>query len=278
MTSVDVDPPWVENRPRNHARSLRLQELWDARELLFFLALRDVKSRYKQAFFGVGWAILQPVAGAAILVFVFQRLAGVSSAYAPYPVFALIGFSIWTYFSSTLAGEIESLVGNASLVTKVYFPRLVAPLAALLPNLIGLALSLGLVVVAMAGFGLAPRVNLLSLPLCVLSLVVAALGPGLLLATLNVRYRDVGSLFAPLIQLWFFASPVAYPVSLISGRWQWVYAVNPLVGVLEGFRWAFTGSPLDGVQIAISAATTFILLAGGMWYFAIGEREFADLI
>ena len=213
-----------------------------------------------------------------ILVLVFRRLTGVSSGSVPYPVFALIGFSVWSYFSATMTGEIASLVGNASLVTKVYFPRLVAPLAALLPNLIGLGLSLGLILIVMGFYGLAPPATVAALPLCVVALLVASLGPGLLLATLNVKYRDVGSLLGPLTQLWLFASPVAYSSSLITGGWRWVYALNPLVGVIGGFRWAFTGTPVPSEELAASAASTLVLLVVGLRYFQGSEREFADVI
>jgi len=269
---------WTENRPTAGARALDLRELWHYRELLFFLALRDVKARYKQAFFGVAWSVIQPFAGVAVFAIVFRRLAHVPSDGIPYSVFALLGFTVWTYFSASLGAATQSLVANASLVTKVYFARLVAPLAALLPGLIGLGVGLILVAALMAGYGIAPGVEVLALPLCLVGLMTVALGPGLLFGAINVKYRDVETVLGLLTQLWLFASPVAYPSSLVHGGWRYVYALNPMAGVIDSFRWSVLGAPAPGPRLLVSLSTGAALLALGLWTFQRAEREFADLI
>ena len=248
------------------------------RELAFFLALRDVKARYKQAAFGIAWAVVQPVAGVVLFTFVFRKLASVESDGIPYPLFALIGFLAWTYFASTLTSAVASLVTNSALVTKVYFPRLAAPVSALLPGLINLLPGLGVLAILMVAYGVTPDAALLALPLGLLWLMAAALGVGLLLSTLNVRYRDVGSVVATLLQLWLFASPVAYPTSMVPEDWLWVYALNPMSGVIDTLRWALVSAPAPGPEALISLASTAVLLAGGLVYFASSERRFADVI
>lgn len=269
---------WVENRPSSGARALDLGELWAYRELVGFLALRDLKARYKQAAFGVGWAVLQPVVTAAVFTVVFHQLADVPSDGVPYVVFALLGSTVWSYFSTSLNRATSSLVGNASLITKVYFPRIAATLAALLPGLVDLAIGLLLVALVMAVTGVTPGPALLALPLCVAGLLVVALGAGLVLATLNVTYRDVGSVFGLLTQAWLFASPVAYPSDLVDGWWRWLYAANPMAGVLDAFRWALLGTARPGAELLVSAAAGLALGTAGVRYFQGAERRFADVI
>lgn len=276
--ALDATAAWTENRPTGGFGFVRLRELWAYRELTYFLALRDVKARYKQAAFGVAWAVLQPVAGVALFTLVFRRLAHVSSEGIPYVVFALSGYLVWTYFSSTLTTAALSLVTNAELVKKVYFPRLAAPVSALLPGLMNLLPGLVLLAALMAYLGVAPTPALLALPLCLLALAMVSLGVGLLLATLNVRYRDVSSIIATLIQLWLFASPVAYPTSLISVGARWVYGLNPMVGVIDAFRWCLVAGPWPGDELLASAGAAVVLLAGGLLYFGHAERQFADVI
>lgn len=269
---------WTENRPTRGARAVRLTEVWAYRELIGFLALRDLKARYKQAAFSVAWALLQPLAGVAVFTLVFRRLAQVPSDGIPYPLFALLGLSVWTYFSASLSAATTSMVANAALVTKVYFPRLVAPLAALLPGLVDLAVSLTLVAVLMAVLGVAPGAALLAFPIFLLALMATALGAGLLLATLNVRYRDVGKVTALLLQLWLFLSPVAYPSSQVPERWAWAYGLNPMAGVIDGIRWSLLGGPAPGAELVVSALAAVILLSAGIRYFQASERQFADVI
>jgi lipopolysaccharide transport system permease protein len=273
-----VAASWTENRPTAGLRAVRLGELWEYRELVYFLALRDVKARYKQALFGLAWAILQPIAGVAVFTLVFRGLGSVRSDGLPYPLFALVGFVAWTYFASTLATATASMVENAALVTKVYFPRLAAPVSALLPGLVNLLPGAAVGVVLMAYYGIAPGPRTALLPLCLIGLMASALGSGLLLATLNVRYRDVGSVIGTLTQLWLFASPVAYASSAIHGGWRWLYAVNPMAGVIDSLRWSVLGGPAPGPELLVSAASCLALLAGGLVYFAGAERRFADVI
>ena len=260
------------------ARVLRLGELWSYRELIYFLALRDVKSRYKQAFFGIGWTVLQPIIGVATFTVVFSRLADVPSEGVPYPVFALLGFVIWTYFAGSFGNASASLVTNAALVTKIYFPRLAAPIASLLPGLVHLSIGMLLLGTLMAITGVVPSATAPLFLLCVLWAMAVALGPGLLFATLNVKYRDVGAVAGFLTQLWFLASPVAYPSSLVPDAWRWAYFANPMVGVIDTARWAVLGTARPGPEVLVSLGVTVVLLALGLLYFQRTEREFADVI
>jgi ABC-type polysaccharide/polyol phosphate export permease len=269
---------WIENRPTEGRRSLRLAELWARRELVGFLALRDLKARYKQAFFGVAWAILQPLAGMVVLTAIFRHLAHVPSDNVPYIPFVLVGYSFWSYVSSTIGGMTTSFVSNAPLITKVYFPRLSIPVGALLPNLVDLGISMVVIVVSIAAYGVAPTIAVLTIPVWILALMSVAFGSGLLLGTLNVRYRDVGQIVGLLTQLWFFASPVAYPSSLVHGTWSWVYRLNPVVTVVDGARWALLAGPPPGRTAVMSLIGGAVLFVGGVWYFVANERRFADII
>jgi lipopolysaccharide transport system permease protein len=269
---------WIENRPTAGWRALDLAELWAYRELVAFLALRDLKVRYKQAAFGVAWAGLQPLAGLVVFTLVFHKLARVPSDGIPYPTFAFLGFSVWSYLSATLNSAITSLVGNAPLITKVYFPRLAAPLATLLPGLVDLSIAFGLLTALMLWYRVVPGPALLALPACVAALIAVALGAGLLLTTLNVRYRDIRQVSGLVIQLWFFASPVAYPSSLVHEGWRWLYAVNPMVGIVDAFRWSVLRGPAPGAADLVSLASGALLLLAGVACFQRGERRFADII
>ncbi|MDP9403705.1 MAG: ABC transporter permease [Actinomycetota bacterium] len=269
---------WTENRATAGRRALDLAELWAYRELVLFLALRDLKVRYRQAVFGVAWAIFQPLAGLAVAIVVFHNLADIPSDRLPYPVFAFLGFTVWSYFSSSLDGATASLVGNASLVTKIYFPRMVAPIAAVLPRLVDTAIAFLLLGGLMAWYGVTPGPALLLLPVWFAALVLLAFGAGLVLATLNVTYRDVANAIGLLTQLWLFASPVVYPSSLVPGRWRLLYAVNPMVGILDGFRWSVLGAPRPPAVDAVSALTLLVILVAGIRYFQRCERRFADVI
>lgn len=270
--------PWTENRAAVGAARLHWRELWAYRELVAFFALRDLKVRYKQATFGVAWAVAQPLAGALVFTLVFQRLADLPSDGIPYTTFAFLGFSVWSYFSSSVNAASASLVGNASLVTKVYFPRLAAPLAAVLPGLVDLAVALLILVPFMVKDQLLPGITVVVLPVCIIACLLVALGAGVLLATLNVQYRDVHHVIGLLMQLWLFASPVVYPSSLIPADWRWVYFLNPMAGVIDGFRWSLLGGPGPGWRALISLLSGLILLAVGIRCFQRAERRFADVI
>jgi ABC-type polysaccharide/polyol phosphate export permease len=278
MQEVKQRPGWVENRPSRGFRALDVRELWQYRELALFLALRDLKVRYKQAAFGAAWAILQPIAGVVVFTLVFRRLANMPSDGLPYPVFSYVGLSAWTYVSSGVTKTTQSLVANSALVTKVYFPRILAPLAAVLPGLLDFGLSLILLLVIMPFFGVTPTWAIVTTPLWLMAAVLVVVAVGLWLGTLNVSYRDVGQGIALAVQLWLFISPIAYPTSSIDGPLRWVYALNPVVAVVEGLRWALIGAPWPGDVVFVSLGVTVVVLAGGAAYFLRSERRFADVI
>ena len=269
---------WVENRPTGGRRALDWRELWRYRELVAFLAIRDVKVRYKQAAFGILWAVVQPLAGLLIFTVVFGKLANVPSDGVPYPLFAFVGMMLWTLFSGGVDSATTSLVANSSLVTKVYFPRVAAPLASVLPRLVDFGVSLCLFAVFLVVSGRLPGVQVIFLLLAALWAVVLAFAVGLSLATVQVRFRDAHHGLNLLMQLWLYASPVAYPSSLVPADWRWVYALNPVAGLLDTARWALLGTPAPGVDILASLAVTAVLLAIGVRTFARGERQFADVI
>jgi lipopolysaccharide transport system permease protein len=269
---------WIESRPSRGFRKLDVHELWEYRELAAFLAIRDIRVRYKQAVFGAGWAVLQPLAAAAVFTLVFRRLARMPSDGLPYPLFAYVGLSVWTYFSGAVTRATQTLVQNAALVSKVYFPRLIAPLAAVMPGLLDLFIALSLLVVLVPLYGGSVGWAVLTVPLWVVPLMAAGLGVGLWLGTLNVSYRDVNQGVSLLVQLWLFVSPVAYPSSAVPEPWRVVYFLNPAAGAIEGFRWALLGAPWPGPGVLVSLATTAVVLAGGVLYFLRMERRFADVI
>jgi ABC-type polysaccharide/polyol phosphate export permease len=269
---------WVENRPAaGWLPRLDAAELWAYRELALVFAAKDLRVRYKQTFLGVAWALLQPLVAALLFTVVFGRLAGLR-ADLPYVVFAYAGMVVWLQFSSSLTTAAESLVGNRDLVTKVYFPRLLAPLAALVPPLVDLALGLVVLGIFLAGYGVFGGLAVLLAPAWVVLGCIAALGAGLGLSALNVRYRDVRHVLPFLLQIWFFATPIAYPSSLVEGGWRYVYAINPMAGVVDGFRWSVAGGVAPGAEVAISAGVAFASLLVGFLYFRHVERSFADVI
>ena len=268
---------WVENKASAGRRSLDLRELWKFRELIGFLALRDLKVRYKQAAFGVLWAVLQPLVGMVVLTLVFHRLAHLPSDGIPYLPFVARVYR-WSYFSATVAAITSSFVTNAPLMTKVYFPRLTTPVGTALPNLLDLGIGLIVIVASIVVYGIAPTIAIVTVPLWLLALVVLTFSTGLLLATLNVQYRDVGQVVGLLMQLWFFASPVAYASSLVHGAWQWVFHLNPMVAILDGLRWALLSGPAPGAADWVSLASGVVLLTIGIRYFVANERRFADII
>jgi lipopolysaccharide transport system permease protein len=276
--SVSVQGAWIENRPRRGFLRLDLREIWAYRELAGFMALRDLKVRYKQAMFGVAWAVVQPLALVAVFTLVFRRLASVSSDGIPYPVFALVGLMAWGYTSSSVTRATQSLVNNAALVTKVYFPRLLVPVAAVLPGLVDFLLTLPVLAALCTMYGVRPTWAIVTLPLWVAALVLVAFAVGLLLSALNVRYRDVNHAITLLVQLWMFLSPVAYPGSSVPEPWQTLYHLNPMAGVIAGFRWALVGGPSPTPAAALSALVTVALLAVSVVYFQRTERRFADVI
>jgi lipopolysaccharide transport system permease protein len=270
---------WVENAP-SHAWLPRLDvaELWASRELVLILAQRNIKVRYKQTVLGVAWAVIQPLAGVAIFTVVMSRLANVPSEGIPYPVFVYGGLAVWLYFSNGATTAAESLAQYRDLVTKVYFPRLLAPLAAILPALLDLGISIVAVGVFMAIFGVTPSWAIALLPLWIVAAVGTTFGVGVWLSALNARYRDVRNALTFLLQIWLFATPVAYPSSLVHGAWRFVLYANPMTGVVEGFRWSLVGTPPPGLPALVSLLSALLVLASGLVYFGRVERRLADFV
>jgi lipopolysaccharide transport system permease protein len=258
---------------------LKLGELWNFRELIYFMTWRDVKIRYKQTGLGVAWAILQPLMTMVIFTIVFGRFAKFPSEGVPYAVFSYCGLLPWTFFAYAITQTSNSVVTNASLVSKVYFPRLVIPLSASLGGLVDLGISVPLLVGMMVYFQVRPTVALLALPFFVLLALVTVLAAGTWLSALNVQYRDVRYVVPFLTQVWLYATPVAYPASMIHGRFHVLLAFNPMTGVVEGFRWAILGTnQLDGLSFGISTTVTVLAFIGGLFYFRRMEQHFADIV
>ena len=271
--------PAIVIRPPSGWSALRLADLWEYRELLYFLAKREIQVRYKQSVFGVSWAILQPVALAFIFTVFFGLLADVPSEGFPYPVFALAGLVPWLFVSQTVSQSALSMVGESNLLSKVYFPRLVLPLAKTLSLLLDLAIALVVLIVVVLLYGLGIGPQILVLPLFLLLAVVAAFGVGVLLSAINVEYRDVSVAVPLMIQIWLFATPVIYPGSLVEGAWRYVYALNPVVSVVDGFRWALLGARApEPAVVAISATVAVACLCAGLAYFRKTEQFFADVV
>jgi lipopolysaccharide transport system permease protein len=256
-----------------------LRELWEYRELLGFLIWRNVKVRYQQTAVGIAWAVVQPVVPMVLFTVIFGHIAKLPSEDVPYPLFTLVGLIAWQVFASSLGGASGSLVGSSGLITKVYFPRVLIPLASVGASLADFVVSLIVVFVVMAWYGLVPGASVLALPLLVLFAVVTAFAVALWTSALNVRYRDVQHVMPFVIQVWLLASPVAYSMSLItSERWQFVYALNPMAGVIQGFRRVLLGTPWSPSTFAPGIVVTALLLVGGLWYFRRTEDSFADVI
>lgn len=258
---------------------LNLAELWAYRELLYFLIWRDVKVRYKQTALGVAWAVIQPVMTMVVFSIFFGKLAKMASDGLPYPIFAFAALVPWTLFANGLTLGTNSLVGSSHLIKKVYFPRLIIPTATVLAGVVDFLVALGVLVLLMAVYGIAPTVNTLWLPAFLLLTLVSSLGVSLWLSALNVGYRDIKYVIPFLTQIWMFATPIAYSSSLLSGTWRSVYGLNPMVGVVEGFRWALLGTDTKpGMMIGVSTIAAVLLLMSGAFYFRRMERTFADIV
>ena len=259
--------------------ALKLAEVWEYRELLLFLTWRDMKVRYKQTVLGIAWAVIQPLFTMVVFSLFFGRLAAMPSDGIPYPVFAYAALVPWTFFANGLAQSADSLVGSANLIRKVYFPRLAIPLATVMSGIVDFAIAFVVLLVLMLYYGIAPTTNVLWLPLLLLLAVITALGVGLWLSALNVKFRDVRYIVPFLVQFWLFATPIAYPSSLLREPWRTVYGLNPMAGVVEGFRWALLGSQTaPGPMIIVSFATALVILIAGAFYFRRMEDTFADIV
>jgi lipopolysaccharide transport system permease protein len=273
------DRPAIIIRPSKGLAWVNLGELWAYRDLLYFLIWRDVKVRYKQTALGAAWAILQPLFTMIVFTIFFGRLAKVPSDGIPYPVFCFCALLPWQLFSRALTESGNSLVANQNLITKVYFPRLIIPLAAILGGLVDFGISFVVLLAMMFYYGIIPNVAVLALPLFLLLAIITALAVGLWLSALNVNYRDVKHTIPFLVQFWLFATPIAYPSSLVPEQWRLLYGLNPMVGVVEGFRWALLGKGGGvGPLVLVSVIAVVVLLAGGLMYFKHMEKTFADVV
>jgi homopolymeric O-antigen transport system permease protein len=279
LASGKRQSPILNIEPSNSWVSLKLGELWQYRELLYFLIWRDIKVRYKQTALGAAWAIIQPLFSMLIFSLFFGRLAKMPSDGIPYPLFSLAALVPWTFFANGLNQSSNSLVASANLLKKVYFPRLVIPIATVLAGVVDFALSFVVLLGLMAFYGIAPTINLLWMPLFLLLALVTSLGVGLWMSALNVKYRDVRYIVPFIIQVWMFSTPIVYPSSLLPASWRTIYGLNPMVGVVEGFRWALLGTnTVPGFMIVVSAAAALLILVGGAFYFRHMEKSFADIV
>jgi lipopolysaccharide transport system permease protein len=270
--------PHVHIEPSKGWVALELRDLWVFRELLYFLTWRDIKVRYKQTALGVFWAILQPFLTMVVFSLFFGKLAKMPSDGVPYPIFNYVGLLPWTFFSGAITISSNSLVANASMITKVYFPRLIIPISSVLSGLVDFAISFLILIVMMFIYPVHPGWGILLLPVFLLLSLITSLGVGLWLSALNVEYRDVRYIVPFLTQFWLFATPVAYSSHLLSEPWLTLYGLNPMVGVVEGFRWALIGTNPPSLMIGLSTIVSILLFVTGLFYFRRMEKNFADLV
>lgn len=279
--AITAPEPWLVHthiQPSRGWAPLNFRNLWEYRELLYFLTWRDIKVRYKQTAVGAGWAIIQPLMTMVAFTLFFGQLAKMPSDGVPYAVFSFAGLLPWGFFANSVSQASNSLVGNAPLLSKVYFPRLVVPIASVLAGLVDFAIAFVVMLALMAYFRVWPTPAIVLLPLLLLLALCTALGVGLWLSALNVEYRDVRHAVPFLTQFWLFATPVVYPSSLLSAPWRTLYAINPMVGVVDGFRWALLGTPAPGLMLAVSTAVSVAVLVTGAVYFRRMEQTFTDVI
>lgn len=278
LTSSLPDEPLIRIRPSGRWSALNLKGVWTYRELLYFLTWRDVKVRYKQTALGAAWAVIQPLFTMIIFTLFFGRLAGVPSDGIPYPLFAYAALLPWTFFSNAVTNSGNSLVGSANLITKVYFPRMIIPGAAVAAGLVDFLIAFVILAAMMIYYSVVPTLNILILPLLIVLTSLLALGVGMFMSALNVKYRDIRYALPFMIQLWMFASPIIYPISFLPEKWRWLMMLNPLTGIIEGFRSALFGRDFDWQSIGISILITFGLLVYSAYSFKKMEKNFADLV
>jgi lipopolysaccharide transport system permease protein len=269
----------VRIKPSNGWVALKLGELWEYRELLYFLIWRDVKVRYKQTALGAAWAIIQPVMTMLVFSLFFGKLGKMASDGVPYPIFSFAALVPWTFFSNGLTQASNSLVGSSNLIKKVYFPRLTIPIASVVSGIVDFAIAFAILLVMMLIYGIVPTINTLWLPLFIVLALVSSLGVSLWLSALNVEYRDVRYVVPFLTQIWLFATPIAYSSRLLSEPWRTFYGLNPMVGVVEGFRWALLGTnTAPGLMVVVSSVAALLILVSGALYFRRMEKTFADVV
>jgi lipopolysaccharide transport system permease protein len=272
------EKPLVSIRAGGKWAAIDLKSLWDYRELLYFLTWRDIKVRYKQTVLGAAWAIIQPLFTMIIFTIFFGKLANMPSDGIAYPLFAYAGLLPWTFFSNAVTSSGNSLVGSSNLITKVYFPRMIIPGAAVAAGLVDLMIAFAILIVLMIYYGVGATWNLLMLPALVLLTTLLAIGVGMWTSALNVKYRDIRYALPFAIQLLMFATPIIYPVSIVPERWRWALNINPLSGIIEAYRAAFFGRPFNWPALAASTVITFALLIYAAFYFRRMERTFADIV
>lgn len=277
--STSTDSASFRIEPANGWTAIGFREVWQYRELLYFLTWRDVKVRYKQTVLGAAWAVIQPLFMMVVFSLFFGRLAKVPSDGIPYPVFTFCALLPWQLFAHALTESSNSLVGNQNLITKVYFPRLVIPIAAVLGGIVDFLIAFVILIMLMLYFGIVPGWAVLTLPGFLLLALMTALAVGLWLSALNAKYRDVRYTINFMVQFWLFATPVVYPSSLIPEKWRPLYGLNPMAGVVEGFRWALLGkSQPPGLMLWVSVSVVVLMLVGGLYYFRRMEQQFADVV
>lgn len=276
---MENSAPIIRIEPSKGWVSLKLNELWEYRELLYFLVWRDVKVRYKQTALGAAWAIIQPFCTMVVFSLFFGKLAKMPSDGVPYPIFTFAALVPWTFFANGLSQASNSLVGSANLITKVYFPRLAIPIAAVLAGIIDFVLAFIILIGMMLYYGIVPTINIFWMPLLLALVFVTSLGVSLWFSALNVQFRDVRYIIPFLVQFWLFATPIAYPGSLLSEPWRTLYGLNPMVGAVEGFRWALLGAKTaPGPMVIVSSMVAFLVLVTGALYFRRMEKTFADIV
>ena len=277
MPTLSSEPPVTVIQPRKGWIAIDWHELWESRELLYFLVLRDVSVRYKQTVLGVAWAVLQPVFSMLIFTVIFGKLAKMPSEGQPYALFVYAGLLPWMFFSNAVTTASQSLVNQQSLLTKIYLPRLFVPAAAVGGGLVDLAVSFAVFACLMLFYGAVPGWGVLAMPMLVLMTIVAALGVGLTLAAVTVTYRDFRYVIPFMVQAWMYISPVIYPVSLVPPRWQWLLAVNPMAGIIDAYRSSLLDLPWNFLTLSVSALSAVALLTYGLFFFRKTERRFADV-
>jgi lipopolysaccharide transport system permease protein len=273
-----LDLPVYEIAPARGWMPVRLGEVWEYRDLLYYLVWREIKVRYKQTALGIAWAVIQPFFTMVVFSVFFGRLGGIRTDGIPYPVFAFAALLPWQLFAFSLVESSNSIVSNQRLLTKVYFPRVILPLASVCVGLADFGIASVVLLGLMAYYGAAPGLAMLTVPLWVALAVLTALAASLWLSALNVRYRDIRYTLPFLTQLWLFSTPVAYPTSIVPEAWRPLYALNPMVGVVDGFRWALLGGHPPSATVAVSGAVVLVVLVSGLFYFKRTERSFADIV
>jgi len=272
------EQPLVVIEPSRDSSSISFRDLWHYRDLFYILTLRDIKVRYKQTLLGAAWAVIQPLFTMVIFSLFFGRMAGLPSDGLPYPLFAFAGLLPWTFFANALTNSGNSLVGSANLITKVYFPRMIIPMSAVAAGLLDFLIAFGMLVVLMFWYGVVPTVSILLVPVLVVMTSLLAIGCGMWMSALNVKYRDIRYALPFVVQLGLFVTPIIYPLSMVPEKWRWLLMLNPLTGQIEAYRSAFFGLTFNWLALGISAVITFAILLFAAYNFKKMERSFADIV